>query len=59
VSEGDTPFTSARLANQDAICDLLKPFMMRALSQDPKSWIRARIAKLRRELVDLEAKLES
>jgi ankyrin repeat protein len=58
LSEGDTPFASARLANQDGICDLLKPLMTRAQSEDPKIWIRARIAKLRRELADLEAKLE-
>jgi len=59
LSEGDPPFTTARLSKQDRICDLLKPVMSRLQSQDPKVWIRARIAQLKRELTRLEAQLNS
>lgn len=57
LSEGDAPFTTARLAGHDHICDLLAPLMEKAQSADPKIWVRARIAQLRRELADLEKKL--
>jgi ankyrin repeat protein len=59
LSEGYPPFTSARLAKHDHICDLLGPLMEQAQSQDPKVWIRARIAQLRREIARLEAQLET
>jgi len=57
MSEGDTPFTTARLSDHDHICDLLGPLMMQVQSQDPKVWIRARIAQLRREIARLEQQL--
>jgi ankyrin repeat protein len=57
LSEGYPPFTTARLANQDHICDMLAPVMTRVQSQDSKIWVRARIAQLKRALADLEAKL--
>jgi len=57
LSEGDVPFTVARLAGQDRICELLQPLMERSRSLDPKVRIRARIDRLRRELADLEAQL--
>ena len=57
LSEGYPPFTTARLAKQDHICDLLAPVMSQTQAQDPNVWIRARIAQLQREIADLEAKL--
>jgi ankyrin repeat protein len=59
LSEGDPPFYSARLAGHNAICDLLGSLMTRAQSRDPNVWIRARIARLRREIASLEAELAS
>jgi ankyrin repeat protein len=57
LSEGDAPFTSARLAGHDQICDLLAPLMQAKQSKDPKIWVRARIAQLRREIANLEKRL--
>jgi ankyrin repeat protein len=57
LSEGDAPFACARLAKQDHICEMLEPLMEREQSKDPKIWVRARIAQLRREIADLEKKL--
>jgi ankyrin repeat protein len=57
LSEGDAPFTTARLAGHDEICNLLAPLMEQAQSRDPMIWVRARIAQLRREIAYLEAKL--
>jgi hypothetical protein len=57
LSEGYPPFTVARLAKHERICDFLGPVMKRLQSGDPKVWVRARVAQLRRELDDLEAKL--
>ena len=57
LSEGDTPFTTARLGGHDKICDLLDPLMKQAQSQNPKIWVRARIGQLRREIAYLESKL--
>jgi len=57
LSEGDAPFATARLSGHDHICDLLAPLMGHAQSLDPKIWVRARIAQLRREIADLEKKL--
>jgi ankyrin repeat protein len=57
LSEGDAPFTCARLAKQDHICDMLGSLMGSQQSKDPKVWVRARIAQLRREIADLEKKL--
>lgn len=57
MSEGETPFSTARLAGHDEICDLLGPAMKRVQSQDQKIWVRARIAQLRREIAELEKKI--
>jgi ankyrin repeat protein len=58
LSEGYPPFTTARLANQDRICDLLEPIMRQAQTHDPAIWVRARISQLKRELASLETKLK-
>ena len=58
LSEGDTPFTSARIGGHDQICELLAPLMQQAQSHDPNVWLKARIAQLRREVADLEAQLD-
>jgi hypothetical protein len=57
LSDGDLPFTNARLGGHDIVCDFLKPLMEQARLEDPRVWLRARIARLRRELDALEAKL--
>lgn len=56
-SEGDTPFATARLGGHDTICDMLAPLMQEAQKRDPKAWVRARIAQLKREISSLETKL--
>jgi hypothetical protein len=58
MSEGDAPFTSARLAGADHVCDYLGPLMEKASSEDPKIWLRSRIAQLRREVDRLEAQVK-
>ena len=57
LSEGDAPFATARLGGHDHICDLLAPLIKQAQSLDPKIWVRARIARLQREIAYLEEKL--
>jgi ankyrin repeat protein len=57
LSEGDPPFTTARLAGHGDICELMAPLMEKAQTRDPKVWVRARIAQLRREIASLEEKL--
>jgi uncharacterized protein len=57
-SEGYPPFTTARLAGKDEICDFLSPLMKGAQTRDPKIRLKSRIAQLRGELVDLEAMLD-
>ncbi len=57
LSEGDTLFATARLGGHDEICDLLNPLMKQAQALDPTTWVRARIAQLRREITYLEKKL--
>jgi hypothetical protein len=59
LSEGYPPFTVARMAKQDHICDFLAPVMERLQAGDPNVRVRTRIAQLRRELDDLEAKLRA
>jgi len=54
MSEGDTPFSTARLAGHDPLCDFLGPLMTEAQSKDSKVWVRARIAQLRHEIERLE-----
>jgi ankyrin repeat protein len=56
LSEGDAPFTTARLSGHDNICQLLDPLMKEAQKRDPSIWLRARIAQLRREIESLEKK---
>lgn len=57
LNEGYPPSTAARLSGHDHICELLTPLMEKAYSDDSKTWVRARIAQLRREISDLEKKL--
>jgi ankyrin repeat protein len=57
LSEGDPPFTTARLGGHDDICELLAPLMERAQKGDPNVWVRARIAQLRRQIASLEKRL--
>lgn len=56
LSEGDAPFTSARLSGHDDICELLAPLIKEARKRDPNVWVWARIAQLRREIESLEKK---
>lgn len=56
LSEGDAPFTTARLGGHDQICKFLAPLMEEAQRGDPKVWVRARIAQLQREVALLEKK---
>ena len=58
LSEGDSPCTSARLGGHDQICEVLAPLMRQAQSCDPKIWLRARLARLRRDAAEIEAQLE-
>lgn len=58
LNEGVPPFTSARQAGQDQICDFLAPLMKQAQSGDPKIWLRARITQLQYEIARLEAELD-
>jgi len=57
LSEGDAPFTTARLGGHDSICEILGPLMEETQKRDPQIWVRARIAQLRREIALLEGKL--
>ena len=57
LSEGITPFTSARCSGHDHVCDLIGPLMKQEQSQDPQIWVRGRIAQLKREIEELEKKL--
>jgi ankyrin repeat protein len=54
LSEGDAPFTTARLGGHDDICELLASLMEETQKRDPNVWVRARIAQLRREIASLE-----
>jgi ankyrin repeat protein len=58
LSEGDAPATTARLAGHDQIWELLTSLMKQVQSQDPKIWVRARIAQLHREIAYLESELD-
>jgi len=59
MNEGYTPFTSARLAGHDHVCDLLGPLMKQVQSQDPHIWVRGRIAQLQREIAELETRIKT
>jgi ankyrin repeat protein len=58
LNEGVPPFTTARLAGEDEICEFLGPLMEQLQSRDPKIRLKSRITQLRREIADLEAKLD-
>ena len=47
LSEGDTPFATARLGGHNDICELLAALMEEAQKRDSNVWVRARIAQLR------------
>ena len=57
LTEGDAPFTLARLKGHDHICDLLRPLMDQAQTKDSHVWARVRIAYLEREIARLKASL--
>ena len=56
-SDGDIPFTAARLGGNDAICNYLSPLMELALSHQRDAYVRSRIEQLKREISRLEATL--
>ncbi len=58
LSEGVPPSATAHLAGHDEICNFLLPLAKQAHSRDPKIWLKSRITQLRREIADLEAKLD-
>jgi len=57
LTEGHPPFSTARLANNDHICDFLAGEMKKKQAEDPAVWIRARIRQLRDEIDRLEMQL--
>ena len=57
LSEGDAPFTKARIGGHDDVCEVLAPLMKEAQKHDPDIWLRARIAQLKREIAFLEKRL--
>jgi ankyrin repeat protein len=57
LSEGDAPFTKARIGGHDDVCDVLAPLMKEAQEHDPDIYVRARIAQLKREITFLEKRL--
>lgn len=58
LSEGEPPFTTARVRGQNQICDFLAPLMKHAQSGDTKIWLRARISQLQREISRLQKELD-
>jgi ankyrin repeat protein len=58
-SDGDVPFTTARLGGNDQICDYLGPLMKKAVAEESGAYTSARIAQLKREIARLEATLGS
>lgn len=58
-SEGDLPFTVARLSGNDPICDYLLPFMEKILDRDRHVYLKARIKQLKQETERLELELRS
>ena len=59
LTEGETPFSLARLNRNDDVCELLRPLMERAQVEDPQAWVRVRVGHLRRELRRLETLLRA
>ena len=58
LTEGHSPFSLARVMQQDAVCELLRPLMVQAQAQDPSVWVRVRIAHLSSEIRRLEKLLK-
>jgi ankyrin repeat protein len=58
LDEGSPPFTSARFAKQDQICEFLGRLMKEAQSEDPKIRLRSRLTQLQREIASLKAQLD-
>jgi ankyrin repeat protein len=56
-TEGNLPFTVARLSQHDSICDYLSPLMLEAQAKDRHVYIKSRISQLKREIAALEAQL--
>ncbi|HJZ90497.1 MAG TPA: ankyrin repeat domain-containing protein [Gemmataceae bacterium] len=54
LTEGHPPFTTARFANNDHICDYLAGEMKKRQREDPAVWVRARIRQLQAEIDRLE-----
>jgi ankyrin repeat protein len=57
-TEGDLPFTVARLNGHDKICALLRPLMEQAQKEDPQVHVRARVRHLHDEITRLESFLK-
>jgi len=57
LSEGDSPFATARLAGHDEICEFLARLMKKAKESDPNIWLRSRLGQLQREIADIQKKL--
>jgi ankyrin repeat protein len=58
LSEGVPPFTTARLAGHNEICEFLGSLVRQAQSRDPKIRVKSRLAQLRKEIARLEAELD-
>jgi ankyrin repeat protein len=54
LTEGEPPFTLARYAGKDDVCDYLGAAMNEAQSKDRAVWARAQIEYLKREISRLE-----
>jgi ankyrin repeat protein len=57
LTEGHPPFTTARMAGNDHICDYLAGQMKLKQGEDPAVYIRARIQQLQAEIKRLEKQL--
>jgi len=53
-TEGDLPFTVARLHERHDICELLRPLMDEAQKADPHVYVRVRVRHLQSEIERLE-----
>lgn len=59
MSEGETPFSKARVSGHDTICDYLLPFIKNGLAQNKHLYLKSRIQQLKEEVVRLESQLAS
>jgi len=48
LTEGNSPFSPARLGGHDDLCEILRPLLLDAQKNDPRVWTRVRIAHVRR-----------